>query len=233
MSSSRLLGTVALAAISALACGSSKQPAADGGAGAGGTGGAARAGSGGTGDSGTGAGGATGGSGGNGAGDGAQGAAIGLGCIGIGLTRCTQPERDAWNQCVFPRCEAEFKACHGPGIQTGNFSGPCATHSKCVSKCVCNDVTCFLDCGLPPAACATCTMALQTCQNGSGCPRPACLLAPDGGVSDVNCDDLMRCCAAIADPSRKALCEASYNQATTMGVPSCRVFYAAFRRECP
>jgi hypothetical protein len=182
MSSSRLLRAVVAVALSGLACGSSSSPGSDGGGGAGGAI-DAPVGTGGTG--GTGGSGGTGGTGGTGGSGGAGGtggsAGMGLGCVGAGTSRCSMAELDPWNQCVLAKCQTEFKACYGAGVQTGTFTGPCGTYVTCAAKCACGDLPCFLACGAPSAECQTCSGTVETCRNGSGCVKPACLQTPDGG----------------------------------------------------
>jgi hypothetical protein len=189
-----------------------------------------------------------GGSGGTGGGGGGGGGMASLGCgAGTGSTSCSNAELDTYNNCAYAACQTEFKNCYGAGVAMGNFSGPCGTFIGCTSKCGCTDIACFLACGTPSTACLTCSQAVETCRTGSSCTRPACLgrtpdagtfrldggLFPfDGGLPDGlfgnTCADLMSCCAAISDPTKKAACQQQYTYLN--GNDSlCSAAYAVYR----
>jgi hypothetical protein len=184
MRTSLVLSALTLITVGALACGSSSTPSVDGAGGSSTDAPVSTGGAGGTGGTGTGGTGgmATGGTGGTGTGG--TGGTSSVGC-GTGANTCTQAERNAWDQCVYPKCKTQYDSCYGAGALMGNFSGPCGTWIKCFNTCGCG-LACLVTCGAPPAECQSCAMAVDTCQNSSGCSRPACLQPPDAGLPNLD-----------------------------------------------
>jgi hypothetical protein len=203
-------------------------------AGSGGSTGGSGGATGGSGGATGGAGGSTGGSGGTAgtggsagaggsAGTGGSGGAGGAGgrtvfkCGGAGNSSnsCTPAEINAHNMCVGSKCLDAYSQCLGPAFKdTGVVGGLCGTWFTCFNACNCGDFQCWAACGMPPAACTTCLENAGKCQE-TMCPEPACLKPKlDGGVGGADggaggsCDDLKKCCDAIADANLKAACNA-------------------------
>jgi hypothetical protein len=58
---------------------------------------------------------------------------------------------------------------------------------------------------------------------------------PDGGLGGGTCDDLLKCCQAIADPANKAMCSEQYDTAKLYGDLVCGTVHAAHKQanDCP
>ena len=169
---------------------------------------------------------------GSGGSSGAGGGTAGVLCIDPTATgTCTKAEVDALATCVFNACDSETKVCEGPGYRTGQFGGPCAQTSKCLSDCGCDNQPCRKNCNdMEPSACTTCKSTLDVCLSrallpGGACPIPLCALnQPDGGVvippsdggviippvdaAGGTCADLQKCCPTLPTlANSKAACE--------------------------
>jgi len=128
---------------------------------------------------------------------------------------CTAAQNQAYEDCVFGRCDLPYRTCLGPGYRSGTFGGPCQRFVTCLSKCGCVDMACRTACGPLDLACQSCLVdQVARCVVGSGCMAPAC--SPPGAVTDAapdagaGCTDLMKCCASTTDASLKMACQAQY-----------------------
>jgi hypothetical protein len=194
--------------------------------------------------------------------DAASDAATIVGCfvpgLGVAPDRCSPGERAAHGQCVFDRCGAATASCFGASARSGSYGGACGDWLSCLSSCGCGNLPCLAGCGEAPAACQRCQEDVATCQQAS-CPRPACLqpadaAAPDAPAPDAvspdlgapplslpdagggTCDDLMRCCLAISDEAKKAVCVGQVEPLRMLGGDAlCGPAYAARKMigECP
>jgi hypothetical protein len=116
-------------------------------------------------------------------------------------TSCSSSELSTYESCVTSHCGDTLKSCFGPGALSGNFSGgQCGDYIGCVQKCGCSpSLTCLQACGEPSQACTTCSQMVDTCENGSGCSKPACfgggsgsdaaVVKTDGGSRDTSVSD--------------------------------------------
>jgi hypothetical protein len=200
-----LLVQVFALAIAVGACGGSgtKKDAAPGGGGSGGSAmggsggrdGSAAGGTGGTAMGGAGGTAGAGGAGGSGGRDGAAGDAIrsdGGSSVGNAICpldtsmMCSQADVDSYNNCLADRCDMAFKTCIGD-VRNGNYGGPCGPSVMCTNKCACGDMVCRNACPQPTPECLICLFGPGlTCQNSSGCARPACYgPGPDGGMTPI------------------------------------------------
>jgi hypothetical protein len=206
-------------------CGSSSS-------GTGGSGGSAAGAGGSAGGSGGGSGGAAGGSGGASGGSGGASGPFkcGSGMGGTSGSRCTDAETSSYNSCTQSKCSSEYSACIGNFASTGQIGGKCATYFTCANACACTDGQCLLACYMMAGAgdCINCLITASSACD-SKCPRPACMLPPDGGAGGLpdggftfpdggfsfpdlgggggaSCDDLKKCCDMITEAQQKNAC---------------------------
>lgn len=140
-------------------------------------------------------------------------------CPAQGQTDCPQSEVDAYAKCATDNCDAEYEECYGAGYQSGTFGGPCASFISCANACACDDTACRQKC-TPDSTCNTCNQKLAQCITSK------CALPCQGETK--TCDDLAACCAKIADESKKASCESTYDAVKSQGDVSCNSVYQGY-----
>lgn len=145
---------------------------------------------------------------------------------------CTAAENDAYDQCAFSKCDADFARCGGADYKNANFSGPCGPNFTCNEACPCGDTACKARCVAPTIACTDCLkIFVKSC--AAKCPLPACGSSGSSGSSgSKTCIDLALCCARIVSASTQSGCESTY-QALSGNDAACNSAYASYAPSCP
>jgi hypothetical protein len=104
-----------------------------------------------------------------------------------GSSTCTSAEVQPYLDCVYGKCDTQYRDCLGANYKTGNFSGACASYYSCLAGCGCTDQACRTACatsGLSGDCLACFTSKLSPCLiTADGmCPRPACFNSGAGGA---------------------------------------------------
>lgn len=136
------------------------------------------------------------------------------------LGTCNAAQIEEIGVCLENACKTELATCYGPDHKSGKYSGACAAHGSCTSKCSCRDQSCYETCSVSDE-CTECARSFVAC--GASCAGKLGCALGDAGFNEAiaglqrACDDLLACCNSLTVADAKRECTEAHAQVRGSG----------------